>query len=53
MVYLGADSISELAEAFTNVINSNDFKEFAKSTGDIRTLVNTELVQLVKTYDGT
>ena len=53
MVYLGADSMSELSEAFTNVINSNDFKEFAKSTGDIRTLVNTELVQLVKTYDGT
>ena len=52
MVYLGADSMSELSEAFSNVIDSNDFKEFAKTTGDIRTLVNTELVQLVKTYDG-
>ena len=34
------------------VTPSEDFTEFFESTGDIRTVVNTELVQLVKNYEG-
>ena len=52
MVYLGADSMSELSEGFTKITSSKDFAEFFESTGDIRTVVNTELVQLVKNYEG-
>ena len=52
MVYLGADSMSELSEGFTKITSSKDFAEFFESTGDIRTIVNTELVQLVKNYEG-
>lgn len=44
--------MSELSEGFAKVTSSEDFAEFIKTTGDVRTVVNTELVQLVKNYDG-
>ena len=52
MVYLGADSMSELSEGFSKVTSSTDFGEFIEDAGSIRTVVNSELVQLVKNFDG-
>lgn len=52
MVYLGANSMSELSDGFLTVINSSDFAEFDTSTSQIRSIVSNELVQLVKAYDG-
>ena len=52
MVYLGADSMSELSEGFSKVTSSTDFGEFIEDAGNIRTVVNSELVQLVKNFDG-
>ena len=52
MVYLGADSMSELSEGFSKITSSNDFSEFIDDVGEVRTVVNSELVQLVKNFDG-
>lgn len=52
MVYLGADSMSELSNALKNVRSTSDFAEFASSVKDIRVGVNTELVQYVTSFNG-
>jgi hypothetical protein len=52
MVYLGADSMSELSEGFSKITSSNDFSKFIDDVGEVRTVVNSELVQLVKNFDG-
>ena len=52
MVYLGADSMSELSNALKNVRSTSDFAEFASSVKDIRVSVNSELVQYVTSFNG-
>ena len=50
MLYNGANSIKELNDALNDVYASNEFKSFNRKAGNIRKLVNSTLVQLVKAY---
>ena len=50
MLYNGSNSIQELNDALDEVYASNEFKSFNRKVGNIRTLVNSTLAQLVKAY---
>ena len=52
MVYVGHDSLDALLKSQETVLSSDEFSEFYEDVKDIRTNVNTELVQLVKYYTG-
>mgnify|MGYP001158186047 FL=1 len=52
MVYVGHDSLDSLLKSQETVLSSDEFAEFYEDVKDIRTNVNTELVQLVKYYTG-
>ena len=50
MLYNGSNSIQELNDALDEVYASNEFKSFNRKVGNIRTLVNSTLAQLIKAY---
>ena len=50
MLYNGSNSIQELNDGLNDVYASNEFKSFNRKVGNIRTLVNSTLAQLVKAY---
>ena len=50
MLYNGSNSIQELNDALDEVYASKEFNSFNRKVGNIRTLVNSTLTQLVKAY---
>ena len=52
MVYLGANSMSDLSNALKNVRGTPEFSKFQNVAKDIRVNVNAELVQYVTSYNG-
>jgi hypothetical protein len=52
MVYLGANSMSDLSNALKEVRGTPEFAEFAGVAKDIRANVNAELVQYVTSFNG-
>ena len=50
MLYNGSNSIQELNDALDEVYASKEFNSFNRKVGNIRTLVNSTLAQLVKAY---
>ena len=50
MLYNGSNSIQDLNDALDEVYASNEFKSFNRKVGNIRTLVNSTLAQLIKAY---
>ena len=53
MVYIGADSMSELSEGLAAVRSTDTYKEFVEDTSDIVSGVHSQMVQFVKNFDGT
>ena len=52
MVYLGANSMSDLSNALKNVRGTPEFSKFQNVAKDIRVNVNAELVQYVTSFNG-
>ena len=53
MVYIGADSMSELSEGLAAVRSTDTYKDFVENTSDIVSGVHSQMVQFVKNFDGT
>ena len=53
MVYIGADSMTELSEGLAAVRSTDTYKEFVSNTSDIVSGVHSQMVQFVKNFDGT
>jgi hypothetical protein len=52
MVYIGADSMSELSEGLAEVRSTDKYKDFLTDTSDIVSGVHSQMVQFVKNFDG-
>ena len=52
MVYIGADSVSELNDSIAKVRQTESYKDYTSATSDMLSNINSEMVQLVKFYTG-
>ena len=52
MVYIGADSVSELNDSIAKVRQTESYKNYTSATSDMLSNINSEMVQLVKFYTG-
>ena len=52
MVYIGADSMSELSSGLAAVRSTDTYKEFITDTSNIVSGVHSQMVQFVKNFDG-
>jgi hypothetical protein len=52
MVYIGADSVSELNDSIAKVRQTESYKKYTSATTDMLSNINSEMVQLVKFYTG-
>ena len=52
MVYIGANSMQELADGLTAVRATDTYKDFVQETTGIVSGVHSQMVQLVKNFDG-